>query len=218
ASFSIGWWTVVGDDFALGDGRILPRGALVRYREWYGASAPNVGLKLPAEEGAERIKTLEAHDGRIAYGRLDPSAFASDGGPSISERMARQKVFFRPADNARVAQRGAMGGWDQLRARLKGDGARPGIYFFSTCADAIRTIPSLQHDAARPEDVDTESEDHAADDVRYACMSRPYIPRPRVVAKPTELVFEAKPDGRLLANMSVMKTVERSRRRKEGEE
>lgn len=49
------------------------------------------------------------------------------------------------------------------------------IYFFSTCQDSIRTLPALQHDDAKPEDVDTESEDHAPDEIRYACMSRPYV-------------------------------------------
>jgi hypothetical protein len=43
---------------------------------------------------------------------------------------------------------------------------------FSTCTDSIRTIPVLQHDAMRPEDLDTDGEDHAADEWRYACMSR----------------------------------------------
>ena len=38
----------------------------------------------------------------------------------------------------------------------------------------IRTLPALQHDQDKPEDVDTESEDHAPDEIRYACMSRPY--------------------------------------------
>ena len=28
----------------------------------------------------------------------------------------------------------------------------------------------------RPEEVDTTGEDHAGDDVRYACMSRPWVP------------------------------------------
>jgi hypothetical protein len=48
------------------------------------------------------------------------------------------------------------------------------MVFFSTCHDTIRTLPALQHDAARPEDVDTNGEDHAGDDIRYACMSRPW--------------------------------------------
>ena len=50
------------------------------------------------------------------------------------------------------------------------------MMFFSTCRDTIRTLPALQHDKQRPEDVDTNCEDHAADDVRYACMSRPWAP------------------------------------------
>ena len=187
--FSIGWWAVCGDDFRLprqgisSETRVVPRGAIIRYREWYGSNGqPDVGLKLPAEEVADGIVSRETHEPRdiegnptISYGVLDPAAFASDGGPSIAERMSRRKVFFRRADNARVSQRGAMGGWDQLRSRLIGDGERPMIAFTSNCRDTIRTLPALQHDQARPEDVDTESEDHAADDVRYACMSRPYV-------------------------------------------
>lgn len=181
--FSIGWWAVVGDDYRLGSRALLPRGALVRYREWYGASSPNVGLKIPAEDVADGIIARETDEPRdidsgrsaISYGVLDPAAFSSDGGPSIAERMATRKVFFRRADNARVSSRGAMGGWDQVRARLNGDGERPMLYFTSNCRDSIRTLPALQHDTNKPEDVDTTAEDHAPDEIRYACMSRPYV-------------------------------------------
>ena len=76
-----------------------------------------------------------------------------------------------------------MGGWDQMRARLKGDGERPMLYVFSTCTDFIRTVPLLQHDQARPEDLDTDTEDHAADDWRYAAMSRPWV-RTKPAAEP----------------------------------
>lgn len=180
--FSVGWWAVCGDDTKTRDGKIIPRGALVRYREWYGAASPNVGLKLPAETVAEGIVSRETAEPRnaegkaaIAYGVIDPAAYISDGGPSIAERMARKGVLFRRADNARVASRGAMGGWDQVRARLIGADERPMIYFFSTCIDTIRTFPAMQHDTKKPEDVDSEGEDHALDECRYACMSRPYI-------------------------------------------
>lgn len=169
APFSVGWWTVAGDDF-----NGIPRGALVRYREWYGASKPNVGLRLIAEKVAEGIKDREKLDGPI-FGVLDPAAFAEDGGPSIAERMQRRGVLFRPADNARVSQRGAMGGWDQMRSRIIGDGGRPMLYVFETCKDFIRTIPTLQHDQNRAEDLDSDMEDHIADETRYACMSRPWI-------------------------------------------
>jgi len=97
-----------------------------------------------------------------------------NGGPSIASRMAGRKAYFQQADNKRVAQRGALSGWDLVRHRLKGDDA-PMIYFFSTCTETIRTLPALQHDEMRPEDVDTDGEDHAGDSVRYACSSRPWV-------------------------------------------
>ena len=37
------------------------------------------------------------------------------------------------------------------------------IVTFHTCVDSIRTIPFLQHDPDRPEDIMTDSEDHAAE-------------------------------------------------------
>lgn len=173
APFSVGWWAVASNDHRHGTVTIL-RGALVRYREWYGASAPGVGLKLTAEEVADGIKEREKGD-KIAYGVLDPSAFAENGGPSIAERMARRGVMFRAGDNKRVSQRGAMGGWDQMRARMKGDGENPALFVFSTCRDFIRTVPVLQHDPDYAEDLDTTAEDHVADEARYACMSRPWV-------------------------------------------
>jgi hypothetical protein len=174
--FSVGW-------FAVSDGELsaIPRGALVRYREWYGMEAgkPNTGLRLTAEQVADGIKEREKGDldaGKHMLGVADPAIFASDGGPSIGERMQRRGVLFRAADNKRVPAHGALGGWDQVRSRLLGDGERPALFMFDTCRDLIRTLPTLQHDSARPEDLDTEGEDHAADELRYACMSRPFTP------------------------------------------
>ena len=53
-------------------------------------------------------------------------------------------------------------------------GHLPMMVVFSTCTDFIRTVPALQHDSSRPEDLDTSAEDHAADEARYGLMSRPY--------------------------------------------
>jgi hypothetical protein len=44
----------------------------------------------------------------------------------------------------------------------------PGIVFFSTCRNAIRTIPSLQRSERDSEDIDSEGEAHAFDSVTYA--------------------------------------------------
>lgn len=164
--FSVGWWAVAGDEY---DG--IPRGSMIRYREWYGASGPNKGLKLTASDVSDGILSKEREGEKISYSVADPAIFTEDGGPSIAERMAIRGIYFVRADNKRVSNKGHMGGWDQMRARIKDNM----IFTFSTCVDSIRTIPSLQHDVNKPEDLDTTSEDHAADEWRYACMSRPYL-------------------------------------------
>jgi len=169
--FSVGWWAVASEDYIGENGRI-PKNAMIRYREWYGASGPNVGLKMTAEDVAIGIKdrTREKMHRSVA----DPAIFAEDGGPSIAERMRKAaKINFYPADNKRIP------GWDQMRARMQGEDDRPMVYLFNTCADSIRTIPALQHDEIKPEDLDTDGEDHAADEWRYGLMARPYArPKP----------------------------------------
>jgi hypothetical protein len=175
--------------------RTLLRGALVRYREDYGKK----GGKLFAETVGARIAKAEEFDPKLTFAVLDPSAFTEDGGPSIAERindvLIKKKLpAFTEADNSRVAKTagsdrgGPMSGLDLMRSRLVGTArkdevtgdvdwstGRPMIYCFSTCVDSIRTIPVLQHDPHRAEDTDAKAEDHAADDWRYACTSRPWI-------------------------------------------
>jgi hypothetical protein len=185
------YWKAVASEQTVAGGIIIPRGALVVYREWYGCKddKPDVGLKLTAEEVGQGIKDRDGKE-KIAYGVLDPAAFAEDGGPSIHSRMASKGPAFRQADNKRVPGAGALGGWDQMRARLQGEPLGEDQYgpamlvFFETCVHAIRTIPALQHDADRLEDLDTDAEDHAADAIRYGCMSRPWVPSKPAEKKP----------------------------------
>ncbi len=172
--FSCGWWAVAGNDSH------IPKGAMVRYREWYGASGPNVGLKLTAEKVSEGIRSRESGE-EIAYSVADPSIFTEDGGPSIAERM--RPIYWKRADNKRTPGHKQVGGWDQMRQRMQGD-EKPMIYTFDTCTDSVRTIPVLQHDVNKPEDLDTNAEDHAADEWRYACMSRPWIRAVPTTEKP----------------------------------
>ncbi len=165
--FSVGWWAVA-------DGTRLPAGALVRYREWYGWDGrPDHGLRLTSTQVAAGIRKREAPGERIAYSVADPAIFGHHDGPSVAEHMAAAGVIFRRAANHRKA------GYQELRRRLKGADGRPMLYVFSTCRDGfIRTIPALTLDTADPEDIDTTTEDHVYDEVRYACMSRPQSPAP----------------------------------------
>jgi hypothetical protein len=158
---------------------------------------------------ASGVKAREQGE-KISYGVMDPAAFSSDGGPSIAERMLSRGVGFHRADNARVAKVGAIGGWDHVRHRLNGDeDGRAMLFFFSSCGHIIRTLPVLQHDEIRPEDVMTASEDHAADMLRYACASRPWIPsRP----KPKKPLIDTK----IPTIGEMVKDMERRKRSSEG--
>ena len=50
-----------------------------------------------------------------------------------------------------------------MRWRMEGnDDGHPLMVVFSTAVDFIRTVPFLQHDPDRPEDVLSDSEDHSA--------------------------------------------------------
>lgn len=184
--FSFGWYAVVQDNMTYKDRlneHYLPRGAVIRYREYYGMmpGKPNVGLKLPAETVAGQLIQRETEMGvreRLSYRVLDPGAFGVVSGPSIAETFARNKVPFRRADNARRSTDRRMGGWDQVRARLDGNpDGHPMVFIFSTGLNLLRTLPVMQHNEHDAEDLDSDAEDHAVDEFRYALMSRPFIAR-----------------------------------------
>lgn len=169
APFCVQWWCVASEDY-IHYGERIPKGALICYREWYGAKGPNIGLKMTAEAVGQGIK--ERTKERVNFYVADPAIFNEDGGPSIMERM---RIPFHRAENKRTSTESKMGGWDMMRMRMEGQDGVPMIYFMDTCKDSIRTIPVLQHDEIRPEDLDTDGEDHAADTTRYVCMSRPWM-------------------------------------------
>ena len=104
---------------------------------------------------------------RISYGLADPSIFAEDGGPSIAELMLGAGCQWARADNKRIP------GWEQMHNRFQAD--PPLLYFSDACEHTIRCVSSVQHDENKPEDLDTEGEDHAVDETRYACNSRPLV-------------------------------------------
>ncbi len=159
--FSCAWWAV---DY---------EGVIYRVLELYGCTAtPNEGVKWPPERQFREIARIEREHpwlrGKKIGGVADPAIWDASRGESIAETAARSGLSFTPGDNNRVA------GWMQLHYRMQFDGGGyPRMYVFSGCRAFIRTIPQLQYDAQRPEDLDSSQEDHAADEARYFCMSRP---------------------------------------------
>jgi hypothetical protein len=140
--FSVGWWAIASEELfgetMDGGAALIPRGALVRYREWYGAkkdasgkTVPNVGLKMKNEDiGAGIKETLHIKEPngtyrtvreQISYGVLNPRCFANEVGTPIAEAIFKGGATFRQADNARVREFGAASGWGQVRGRLIGN-------------------------------------------------------------------------------------------------
>lgn len=159
--FCIGWYTIADGSW------IYPRDSIIKYKEWYGWNGrPNVGLKMNADAVAQGVLARERGE-KIEYGVADPSVFSNNGGPSIAEMMLIEGCAWFRGDNARQA------GWEQLRMRLAA--VDPLIYFHESCEATIRTIPFLQHDEKNNEDIDTDAEDHPADETRYFVMSRPQV-------------------------------------------
>lgn len=159
-----------GDLLNIGGKQIsLPRGAIIIYREYYGCSGKaNEGLKLDAREVARVTKRLQEEMGEKMNDQVaDPAIFDVSTGQSISEQMDECGVSYRPADNKRL------NGWQQIRGRLYGVDGRPMLYITENCKNLLRTLPLMQYDKTKPEDLDTDLEDHAVDTLRYLCMARP---------------------------------------------
>jgi hypothetical protein len=49
-----------------------------------------------------------------------------------------------------------------------------GLFVFDTCKQFIETVPSIPRDQRDMDDVDTDCEDHIADESRYRCMTPRY--------------------------------------------
>jgi len=132
---------------------------------------------------------------RVKAGPADSQIFAAENGNCIATdmktriRMDDGRVYrgvqWLPADK-RPGSR--VTGWDQMRRRLKaahpnrlgerddgtpiiGPREKPGLFVFDTCEHFIRTIPVLPRDEKDEDDVNTDAEDHVADESRYMVRS-----------------------------------------------
>jgi hypothetical protein len=97
-----------------------------------------------------------------------------DDGPTVADKYKKAGFKLKAANSDRI------NGWAELLARL-GDveaGITPRWLIFDTCPLLIETLPMLEHDPHRPEDVlkvdvddDGNGGDDAADSARYGVMA-----------------------------------------------
>lgn len=159
-----------------------PNGNLYVYREFY-HSKKLTPKSSQAPDVADKILELESGE-NIRYGVLDVSTWnqrgSGDTGPSIAETMIKRGCMWRPSDRHKNSRKfGKMEIHRRLQVKMLPDEItgqivhKPGLTIFNTCINLIRTLPVIPQDKTNPEDVDTDSEDHAYDALRYGCMSRP---------------------------------------------
>jgi len=162
--FSCAWWAVDYD------------GVMYRILELYGCTdTPNEGLKWSPDKQFEEIAKIESEHpwlkGKKIEGVADPAIWDGSRGESIADMGIKYGIYFQKGVNDRIP------GWMQIHYRLQfDDNGYPRMYIFNNCKAFIRTMPLLIYDEHKPEDLDTDLEDHVADEVRYACMSRPIKP------------------------------------------
>lgn len=145
---------------------------LLELYTWTGE--PDVGTRWTDAQLYTEIKKVEdTHPwlvGRHIIGVADPSIWGKGNGTGIStaEVAAQHGVHFTPADNQRIP------GWMQVHYRLHfNEDGRPMLYINRNCQNLIRTFPLQMYDKNKPEDLDSDMEDHAVDALRYFCMARP---------------------------------------------
>ncbi len=136
-------------------------------------------LWLPQRHAAAIRVLLERHGLELARLRrivagTDVFSRQSDG-TTIAGQYAREGITLRPASMDRV------NGWAAVREKL-GDvaaGILPKMFIHRRCGRLVETLPGLQHDPNRPEDVlkvdadeDGVGGDDAADALRYLVATK----------------------------------------------
>ena len=185
--FSVGWYAEAdGTEAELPADRVFcpPKGSLIRFYEWYGRnpSKANLGLKMSAREIAKGIKEVEA---MLRVGHWVHKGVTMHAGPAdneifsikekevgcIAKLMAQEKVLWCRSDkSAHSRVNGLQSVRDYLGNSTKGEG--PGLFFTENCRSAITLLPQLPRDPKKPDDVDTKSEDHPYDEIRYAILDQ----------------------------------------------
>lgn len=159
APYSVGWYCIDEDD------------CIYRYRELYGyGGKANKGSEEEAGAVASAILKIEEPERKLGIKFMnnpaDSSMWNNDGRyHSIAD------IFLEAGVGWEKSVKGAgsrVNGLQNIIQRLRADKFK----VFSSCRHFIRTIPVIPRDEKNPEDVDTDSEDHVCDEVRYSLSTR----------------------------------------------
>ena len=180
-------------------------GVIYLYRELYGMKGddPNKGLRLTNTQICREILKVEKE--RVKFRVADPACWSPTKlkgsnevhGPSFVEDAGKETLYFLKADNDRLR------GKQQVHQRFMIDteideltgeiiDERPRFVAFKSCKRWWDEFQALREDVKNPEDVDTGQPDEGYDCTRYCFMSRPLVPKQRVVVPPGSFQAERK--------------------------
>ncbi len=178
--YSVGFWAESdGQPVKLRDGTVktFPRGTLFRIAEKYGWNGkPDEGTKQLAVDIARTIvqiqkQLFQTYGVAVRPGPADNSIHDVVNGSCIADDMKRVGVKWTRSDKGPGSRKN---GLEKLRAVLTAAKEprmeEPGLFVFNTCTHWLRTVPVIPRSKTDPEDVATDSEDHAYDETRYRLM------------------------------------------------
>ncbi len=153
---------------------------LIIYRELYQSG-------LTGEQLANRINDLEVYDPPMHTSVLDASCWSKSGiGPSIADSIIRAGIRFVPSNRDRISGKVEL----HRRLSIREKTGEPQLKIFSNCINLIRTLPTIPYAKNNAEDVDTKTDDHAYDALRYMVMTRQTGERQRATYRLNKLKAE----------------------------
>jgi hypothetical protein len=176
------WAEANGEEVRLPNGKTWcpPRGSLIAIEEDYGTENVNTnkGLKLSAKDVALRIKSKEEVlfseqwiKSRVQAGPADNQIrnVTESDVDTIEYKMEKEGVRWIQSDKSAGSR---IIGLQLMRDRLQASTLLegPGIYFMRNCKHCVELLPPLPRDPDKPDDVDTDAEDHLWDAVRYRVL------------------------------------------------
>lgn len=143
---------------------------------WDGTA--NTGDKATSQEIAQRVLAKDAeiyntYGIKVQPSTADTAIWDVRDGTSIAMNMHSHGVDWTRSykgTGSRVSGLSLMR--QMLGASKRKELEAPGLYFFKKAVHTIRTLPLLQYDEKKPEDVDSTGEDHCYDVIRYFCSRK----------------------------------------------
>lgn len=170
-----GYFVMVEDPFYL-QGRKVARGSLILFDEVHDAvdGAPNDTIRGSSiQKNCEVI--VERCERRCVkpHGYADPQIFQDHGDTKLEEVYRQYGVKLRGWNQKTISGKKGqfrIEGASLTREFMHNAGSEqyPGIYICRNCEYALATIPFLQTDKRRRDDVDSSGPDHAYDAVKEA--------------------------------------------------